>query len=134
MINALKNHPSFFRPASRPSSPGPQPPSRPESAAGIERVARPLNKLSLSTFRRPSPAQNNTAQTTPLIQDGSYLEMLGLKLSEAVSRSLAQPTGPAVINDCVGGRRPIPAGRGRALGELIASWVSYYKLCFTLET
>lgn len=49
--------------------------------------------------------------------------MLGLKLSEAVSKALAQPSGPANANEQVGGRRPIPTGRGHALGALIASWV-----------
>lgn len=32
-----------------------------------------------------------------------------------------QPTGPVAVGELVGGRRPIPAGRGRALGLLIAS-------------
>lgn len=56
-----------------------------------------------------------------LVQDGSYLEMLSLKLSEAVSKALTQPIGPPTANDVLGGRRPVPAGRGRALGSLIAS-------------
>lgn len=129
MMNVLK-HPSFFRPMSRPTSPAPVatpsatvPPSRPDSSLGFDRAPRPLNKLSLSNFRRPSPAPNTapTPAPTPLIQDGSYLEVLGLKLSEAVSKALAQPTGPAAANEQVSGRRPIPQGRGRALGALIAS-------------
>ncbi|KAF5385879.1 hypothetical protein D9615_002370 [Tricholomella constricta] len=127
MMNVLK-HPSFFRPASRPSSPplttpstSPTP-SRPGSSSGLDRAPRSLNKLSLSNFRRPSPSPSvalNTAPTT-LVQDGSYLEMLSLKLSEAVSRALAQPTGPAAANEQVSGKRPIPQGRGHALGALIA--------------
>lgn len=118
----LKN-PSFFRPTSRPSSPAPVPPSRPDSGLGFERSARPLNKLSLSTFRRASPAPTPVATPTPLtlVQDGSYLETLSLKLSEAVSKSFVQPTGPAAANELVNGKRPVPAGRGRALGALIAS-------------
>jgi hypothetical protein len=75
--------------------------------------------LSLGNFRRPSPASGPSP--VPLVQDGSYLEMLSLKLSEAVSKTLAQPTGPAAANEQIGGRRPIPAGRGQALGALIAS-------------
>lgn len=55
------------------------------------------------------------------MQDGSYLQALSLKLSEAVSKALVQPTGPVPVSELVGGRRPIPAGRGRALGLLIAS-------------
>lgn len=117
-------NPSFFRPTSRPSSPAPAPPSRPDSGIGFDRTARPLNKLSLSTFRRASPAPSPAATPAPmttLTQDGSYLEMLSLKLSEAVSKALAQPSGPAAAHEQVSGRRPIPAGRGRALGALIAS-------------
>ncbi|EGN99990.1 hypothetical protein SERLA73DRAFT_180345 [Serpula lacrymans var. lacrymans S7.3] len=121
MMHALK-HPSFFRPASRPTSPSPTP-SRPDSGLGFDRVSRPLNKLSLSSFRRPSPSVTPAPAPAPalLVQDGSYLEALSLKLSEAVSKALAQPTGPAGANEQVGGKRPIPSGRGQSLGTLIAS-------------
>ncbi|KAJ7078869.1 hypothetical protein B0H15DRAFT_788476 [Mycena belliarum] len=121
MINSIKA-PSFFRPTSRPSSPAPLAPT-PRSDP-VERTPRPLTKLSsLSNFRRPSPAPNPPSLVTPvpLVQDGSYLETLALKLSEAVSKALAQPIGPSVVNDVVGGKRPIPTGRGKALGTLIAS-------------
>lgn len=57
----------------------------------------------------------------PLVQDGSYLEVLGLKLSEAVSKALAQPAGPAAAHEQLGTRRPIPSGRGRALGAFITA-------------
>jgi len=123
-MNVLKN-PSFFRPASRPSSPGPAvilP--RPESSQGLERQSRPATKLSLSNFIRQTPSQSPvpTPNHATLIQDGSYLEMLSLKLSEAVSKALAQPaSGTSVLNDSSGGKRPIPQGRGLALGSLIAS-------------
>ncbi|KAF8170252.1 hypothetical protein K438DRAFT_1854290 [Mycena galopus ATCC 62051] len=121
MINSIKA-PSFFRPTSRPSSPAPLAATpRPDAP---ERMPRPLTKLSsLSNFRRPSPAPAppSPIAPAPLVQDGSYLETLALKLSEAVSKALAQPTGPSVANDMVGGKRPIPSGRGRALGALIAS-------------
>ncbi|KAJ7668432.1 hypothetical protein DFH06DRAFT_198573 [Mycena polygramma] len=121
MINSIKT-PSFFRPSSRPSSPAPlATPSRPDS---VERTPRPLTKLSsLSNFRRPSPAPAppSPIAPAPLVQDSSYLTTLALKLSEAVSKALAQPTGPSVVNDLVSGKRPIPSGRGRALGALIAS-------------
>ncbi|KAF8893863.1 hypothetical protein BD779DRAFT_1435385 [Infundibulicybe gibba] len=119
MMNVLK-HPSFFRPMSRPSSPAPAPSPIPRSepAIGSDRAPRPINKLSLGTFRRASPAHNMPA---PLVQDGTYLEALSLKLSEAVSRTLSQPTGPAAASEQVAGRRPIPQGRGHALGALIAS-------------
>ncbi|EMD37584.1 hypothetical protein CERSUDRAFT_83328 [Gelatoporia subvermispora B] len=90
-----------------------------------ERVPRSLSKLSLSTFRRPSPApapaQTQGVAPITVTQDGSYIEVLSLKLSEAVSKALAPSTGPAPPNEVLNGRRPVPAGRGRALGALIAS-------------
>lgn len=122
-MNVLK-HPSFFRPTSRPSSPvlAPPAPSRTDSGVILDRASRPLNKLSLSSFRRSSPAPGAPAAAPiTLVQDGTYLEMLSLKLSEAVSKALAQPTGPAAANEQVSGKRPIPQGRGHALGTLIAS-------------
>jgi hypothetical protein len=121
-MNVLKN-PSFFRPSSRPSSPAPvAAPSRPDSSQGAGQV-RTSNKLSLTNFIRqaPSPAPIPVASPTTLIHDGSYLEMLGLKLSEAVSKALAQTPGPPPTNDQVAGKRPIPQGRGVTLGSLIAS-------------
>ncbi|KZT72229.1 hypothetical protein DAEQUDRAFT_686642 [Daedalea quercina L-15889] len=123
MYGALKT-PSFFRPTSRPSSPVMPPVS--DSAISADRVARPLSKLSLSGFRKPSPSPaplSPRVASATVTQDGSYMEVLSLKLSEAGSKALAQPTGPGVPNEILNGRRPIPAGRGRALGALIASEV-----------
>ncbi|KAG0706081.1 hypothetical protein DFH29DRAFT_980572 [Suillus ampliporus] len=116
---SFKN-PNLFRPNSRPTSPNP--PSRPESGMVLERTPRPLNKLSFSGFKR-SPSLMSASSTPPalLVQDGSYLQALSLKLSEAVSKALAQPTGPVPVSELVGGRRSIPAGRGHVLGLLIAS-------------
>lgn len=137
-MNVLKT-PSFFRPASRPSSPAPTPPpalrSDPTPVHSTDRTARPLNKLALSTFRRPSPASASSprATPTPLVQDGSYLEMLSLKLSEAVSRALAQPSGPALPYEIVAGKRPLPSGRGHALGTLIASYVFIHIFCAVVD-
>lgn len=88
---------------------------------GGDRAARPLSKLSLSTFRRPSSSPASGPLTHTVTQDGSYMEVLSLKLSEAVSKALAQPSGPGTPHELIGGRRPIPPGRGRALGALIAS-------------
>lgn len=93
----------------------------------LDRNSRPLNKLSFSGFKRSSSLISvSSPPPTLLVQDGSYLEALSLKLSEAVSKALAQPTGPALVGELVGGRRPIPAGRGQALGLLIASCVNFY--------
>ncbi|EJD03115.1 uncharacterized protein FOMMEDRAFT_85559 [Fomitiporia mediterranea MF3/22] len=120
--------PSFLRSSSRPSSPLPSPPSsgRGDSDSGAEqRPARPLTKaLALTSFsRKSSPAPARSTTPVPLVQDGSYLESLGLKLSEAVTKALAQPSGTvgAGPTDVLNGKRPIPADRGRVLGELIAS-------------
>ena len=112
---------SFFRPSSRPTSPVPAP--RQEAQVGSERAPRPLSKLSLSNFRRSSPvsAPSATAPSPTVVQDGSFMEVLSLKLSEAVSKALAQPAGPAAPGELLAGRRPIPPGRGRTLGALIVS-------------
>ncbi|KAJ7874721.1 hypothetical protein B0H14DRAFT_3083341 [Mycena olivaceomarginata] len=105
MMNSIKA-PSFFRPTSRPSSPAPLAATpRPDAP---ERTPRPLTKLSsLSNFRRPSPAPTPPSPIAPA--------PLALKLSEAVSKALAQPTGPSVINDMVGGKRPIPSWPGQGI-------------------
>lgn len=122
---ALKT-PAFLRPASRPSSPAPAPPTVGViGESGADRPSRPLTKLSLAHFsRKPSPAPAAKTSPTPLVQDGSYLESLGLKLSEAIAKALAQPQNGVGAGDVLNGKRPIPAGRGRALGELIAACVA----------
>ena len=119
----LKTTTSLFRPSSRPTSPTPV--TRTDAPLAAERVARPLSKLSLASFRRPSPSPASvpTAPPSTVVQDGSFMEVLSLKLSEAVSKALAQPAGPAAPGESLAGRRPIPAGRGRALGILIVSYV-----------
>jgi len=120
MYNALKT-PSFLRPASRPASPVLSPLQEPQMS--VDRTARPLSKLSLSNFRRPSPSPIAGVSPAPVTQDGSYTEVLSLKFGEAVSKALAQPSGPGAPQELLGGRRPIPPGRGRVLGALIASEV-----------
>lgn len=124
-MNVLKN-PTFFRPSSRATSPAP--PVIPVRADASQTLGQPRpssNKLSLSNFIRqaptPIPTPTPPPAHAPLVQDGSYLEMLSLKLSEAVSKALAQPTGPVPVGEAVAGRRPIPLGRGTALGSLLAS-------------
>lgn len=122
-MHGLKT-PAFLKPASRPSSPLPGPPvARTESDGATEqRVSRPLTKLSLTHFsRKPSPAPIRSITPTPLVQDASYLDALGLKLSEAVSKAIAPPPTAVVTGDVLNGKRPIPPGRGHALGELIVS-------------
>lgn len=115
---ALKT-PSFLRPSSRPSSPSP----RPDSAPMADRPSR-SSILSFSNLKRT--ASPLTKPVTPVVQDGSYMAVLNLKLSEAVSKALNQPTAtiPGPANELLNGRRPIPLGRGRALGDLIISYVA----------
>ncbi|TFY73988.1 hypothetical protein EWM64_g10024 [Hericium alpestre] len=123
MMHSLRPS-SLFRPSSRPTSPAPAPPSAPPrlEMIGPADRARPLTKLSLTNFRRPSPVlAPSPAPAIAITQDGSYLDVLGLRLSEAVSKALAQPTGPAAVNEQLNGKRPVPSGRGQALGALIAT-------------
>ncbi|KAL4254242.1 hypothetical protein ABKN59_002879 [Abortiporus biennis] len=114
-MHALKT-PSFLRPSSRPTSPSPAL-TRPEGVVS-DRPSR-TSMLSFSTFKRS--ASPLTRASTPLVQDGSYMEVLNLRLSEAVSKALAHPAGPGAPHEIYNGRRPIPPGRGRALGDLISS-------------
>ncbi|RDX42055.1 hypothetical protein OH76DRAFT_1411509 [Lentinus brumalis] len=115
----------LFRPSSRPTSPAPI--SGQESSMPVDR-ARPLSKLALSNFRRPSPSPAPpTVPSSTVVQDGSFMEVLSLKLSEAVSKALAQPPGPGAPGEILAGRRPIPPGRGRTLGALILSEVKASK-------
>lgn len=134
---ALKT-PSFLRPTSRSASPALPPPasttvhtpasSRPDFGEILEPFPRlppkgPLTRLSLSSKRRPSVAPS-PPPTPTLVQDGSYLEALALKLSNAVSKAIAQPTGTPAPGEIVwNGKRALPKGRGSALGALIGSCV-----------
>jgi hypothetical protein len=123
--------PAFLRANTRPDSatsaqvvmaPLPAPSPMEPSLSGGERTSRPLNKITMSLLRAtPASSPSRTASPTPLVQDGTYLEALSLKLSEAVTKALAQPTGLPVPGEVLSGRRPLPAGRGTALGALIAS-------------
>jgi hypothetical protein len=123
MMNALR--PSLFRPTGRPSSAPPTPIPQPSDGANAnpaDRAHRSIAKLSLSGFKRSPSAQPMTpSQAATVIQDGSYLQVLSLKFSEGVSKALAQPPSPATAGDSLNGRRPIPAGRGRDFGSLIAA-------------
>lgn len=119
MIQAFK-HPfagNISRPNSRPGSP---------VLLDGDRTSRPTTRLTLNSFRKASPAPAGAAQlqATTLVQDGSYLNALSLKLSESVSKALAQPAasglGPTG-EQMLAGRRLLPAGRGHALGLLISS-------------
>lgn len=127
-MHALKT-PSFLRPASRSSSPAP---ARPDSGVILDALSPmthssskgPLNRLTLASRKRSPPVAPTLSPTPTLVQDGSYLEALGLKLSNAVSKALAQPTGAPSPGEVVwNGKRALPNGRGSALGALIGSCV-----------
>jgi hypothetical protein len=80
----------------------------------------------LAKLRRLSPPTTPAPPPTPpptLVQDGSYLQTLGLKLNEATSRALAPVLGGG--SDSLRGRRPLPSGRGRTLGALISRYVTF---------
>lgn len=124
-MNALR--PSLFRPTGRPSpppTPTPTPvPTPPRSDAVIpaDKASRSIPKLSLTGFKKPSSTSPvPPSQAATIVQDGSYLQVLSLKLSEGISKALAQPAGPAPANESLNGRRPIPPGRGRTFASLIA--------------
>ena len=118
MMNALR--PSIFRPTRRPSSTPPTPTPQPlDGAVPADRMSRSIAKLSLSGFKRSSPPQSDS-QVATVIQDGSYLQVLSLKFSEGVSKALAQPVSHPTATDSLNGRRPVPVGRGREFGLLIA--------------
>lgn len=124
-MHAIKT-PSFFKPSSRPASPAPSPTptAKLEMSSNNYERNRSLSKFALASFRRSSPPSATVTApqvAAPLVQDGSYLEVLNLKLSEAVSKTLAQPAGPALPHEQLGGKRPIPAGRGHALGTFISA-------------
>ena len=134
MMNALR--PSLFRPTSRPSSPSPAVTPQPSDGANpAERAPRSTSRLSLAGFRKLPPTRSmSLSQAASTIQDGSYLQVLSLKLSEGVSKALAQPVGTTTTSECLNGRRPIPAGRGREFGSLIAMYAvhtSYITMTFS---
>ena len=110
-----------------PSAAAPSPPSTPRS--------RPLTRLAegLTTLRKaaqsPAPIPPSVSPVVGPTTTASvtYLDSLSLKLGEAVNKALIAPpqlskpvAGAVDLEPVLKGKRPIPAGRGRALGALIA--------------
>jgi hypothetical protein len=94
----------------------------------------PLAKLHLpAAFRRASPSPSPLPAPTPIPATtidkpsvgSNYLNALALRISEAASKAVASPT-PIHNSDglLINGRRPLPAGRGRILGQLIAAEIN----------
>lgn len=123
-MNVLRNQ-SLFRPSSQPVSPSAVSPLPTPEPVVLERSSRPLNLLSLGNFKRHPTISRVQTSPSPspvgVVQDISYIETLSLRFSEAVTRALAQPSGPAPLHELLSGKRPIPQGRGHALGALIVS-------------
>jgi hypothetical protein len=77
---------------------------------------------SLAPFhKRATPTPPPTPLPSTIVQDGTYLNTLGLKLNEAASRVLvtANGTGPDVWK----GKKPLPSGRGRQFAAAIETCV-----------
>ena len=148
--------PSFLI-RSRPSSPAP---TRQEvkggdadaSVASRRTMTRLQNPFKRSPSASPAPSNRTPIgsmtpieSATPVAGVGAqYLDSIGLKFAEAVSKALANPIGPPIPNSSnpsnsgvspvvngsdpcaqiLKGRRPFPPGRGAALGALITSELS----------
>ncbi|KAG8858016.1 hypothetical protein FRB96_005507 [Tulasnella sp. 330] len=189
--NSVANSPTQLPTNAAPATPGSRPDSGVYVVSDVEPLSlppsaatdiinnsntlsrsRPLSRLGLTAFRKPSPAPISRSSTvaTPMgngvtpaptppaspapapvgtaVGAGSmsYLDGLSLKLGEAVSRALLVPVVPhgsmsmgiakaahvasgttggakaGDMMDCIlKGKRPLPAGRGRALGVMIAN-------------
>ncbi|CAG7854387.1 SubName: Full=Uncharacterized protein {ECO:0000313/EMBL:CCA72433.1} [Serendipita indica DSM 11827] len=75
---------------------------------------------SLTPFHKravPTPPPSPAPMT--IVQDGAYLNTLGLKLNEAATRALSVPNGTGA--DVWKGKKPVPSGRGRQFAALIES-------------
>lgn len=143
-MHGLKT-PTFLglRSSSRPASPAPtsSPPATTPVVSPTARPSTPITPLDLSesiprrplaklhlpaAFRRaspsPSPAPTPIAHIDKPAVGSNYLNTIALRISEAASKAIAPPT-PIHNSDglVIDGRRPLPAGRGRILGQLITA-------------
>ncbi|EUC58547.1 hypothetical protein RSOL_262120 [Rhizoctonia solani AG-3 Rhs1AP] len=83
---------------------------------------RPLTKLH-QAFRRASPSPAPCPAPTP---GSNYLDALALRISEAAGKAISPPI-PAHNSDglFLHGRRPLPTGRGKLLGQVIQSEIQH---------
>ncbi|KDQ21525.1 hypothetical protein BOTBODRAFT_168778 [Botryobasidium botryosum FD-172 SS1] len=125
-----------LRSSSRPSSPSPQRADLSVTAMSgtgpAAPVASPIPRpLTQNPFRRRSPTPQPSALTpAPDKGDalassggGTYLDSFSLKMSEAVAKAVTNPvaTAPGDKDITLKGKKPLPLGRGKALGDLIIS-------------
>ncbi|KZT56166.1 hypothetical protein CALCODRAFT_324602 [Calocera cornea HHB12733] len=101
---------------SRPTSPALSPADANAKPVGVDAqrglsLARPLNAL----MRPPAKEIGDPAATVGLVAE-SYCTLLGMKLNEAVAKALVGGAEGPIWDR----RRPVPAGKGRALGLLIS--------------
>ncbi|KIM22657.1 hypothetical protein M408DRAFT_332844 [Serendipita vermifera MAFF 305830] len=89
-----------------------QQPQRPNSAmARIQSLAPFHKRVAFTPPPSPKPAPST------IVQDGTYLNTLGLKLNEAATRVLAPVSGNGT--DSWKGKKPLQAGRGRQFASLV---------------
>lgn len=94
----------------------PQLQQRPNSAMSRIQSLTPFHKrVAFTPPPSPKPAQST------IVQDGTYLNTLGLKLNEAATRVLAPANGTGT--DSWKGKKPLQAGRGRQFATLIETLV-----------
>lgn len=130
-----------LRAQSRPASPAPAAPvpfagsdnvgvTHEDAVAANPRAVNPITRIqNFTAFAKrgvtPPSSPSPAAMPSAITQDGTYLHTLGMKLNEAATKALAMP----VVNgngggvDVWKGKRPIPAGRGRAFAVLIETYV-----------
>ena len=96
MMNAL--HPSLFHPTTRPSSTPPTLAPQPSGGAVL------ANRAPQSTARLPLSGLKSAISPQSVACYASYLQVLSLKFSEGMCKTLAQPVGHAIATDFLNGR------------------------------
>jgi hypothetical protein len=93
-------------------------PQRPTSAMSRIQSLTPFHKRVVFT-PPPSPSPTPTMiAPSAIVQDGTYLDTLGLKLNEAATRVLAATPGGSGA-DVWKGKKPLQSGRGRQFASLV---------------
>jgi hypothetical protein len=108
-----------------------QQPQRPNSAMSRIQSLTPFQKRLVFT-PPPSPRPTSAVVVAPsaIVQDGMYLDTLGLKLNEAATRVLVATPGDSGA-DVWKGKKPLQTGRGRQFASLVATWVALFFVLWT---